>query len=183
MGKKPIVVMLHIKKEQRRLQKHLMQEGISPGTSAIYAALNGGRYPMHSIPGPVGAMEGPSSRHGPVGPMVGPLREQMYLQQQSLLGMSGDGRGPGLPYNRSGPGLGGMTTHGRGGFGRGNGVGGLTNDMHNNHNYNSSSYRIGGGGGVHGMGGRGVGVPLSSSSSLFGNNTNNSHSTRYDKIL
>ena len=204
MGKKPIVVMLHIKKEQRRLQKHLMQEGIPPGPSAMYAALNNGRYPMHSIPGPVGAMEGPSSRHGPVGPMVGPLREQMYLQQQSLLGMGGDRldvRGSGMSYNRSGQGLratmghnggGGYNNHhlglenscrGGGGYGRGNGGSGLINDMHHNHNYNSGSYRmgaVGGGGGVHGMGvnhtmgGRGQGTS-SSSTSLYGNNNNNNN--------
>ena len=180
VGKKPIVVMLHIKKEQRRLQKHLMQEGLPHGSSSMYAAALGGRYPVHGMPGPVGAMEGPSSRLGPVGPMVGPLREQMYLQQQSLLGLGGDPRGQGLAFNRAGHGQGlgatmgygggngggngGYNNHNhlaaennvRGGYGRGNGGGGLNNDLHHNHN-NGGSYRMGGGnvngGNIHGMGG------------------------------
>ena len=181
VGKKPIVVMLHIKKEQRRLQKHLMQEGLPHGSSSMYAAALGGRYPLHGMPGPVGAMEGPSSRLGPVGPMVGPLREQMYLQQQSLLGLGGDPRGQGLAFNRAGHGQGlgatmgygggngggngGYNNHNhlaaennvRGGYGRGNGGGGgLNNDLHHNHN-NGGSYRMGGGnvngGNIHGMGG------------------------------
>ena len=205
MGKKPIVVMLHIKKEQRRLQKHLMSEGLPHGPSAMYAAM-GSRYPMHSIPGPVGTMDGPSSRHGPVGPMVGPLREQMYLQQQSLLGLGGDrldARGQGLPLNRSGQGLGAMMGHGGnnnnggynnhnhlatenmnrgGGYGRGNGGGGgMNNDIHHN-GHNGGAYRMGagGGGGVHGMGGAhpmGERGGTPPSSSLYG--TNNTNKARY----
>ena len=191
--------MLHIKKEQRRLQKHLMQEGLPHGTSAIYAAAalanSNVRYPIHGIPGPVGAMDGgPLSRQGPVGPMVGPLREQMYIQQQTLLGLGGGGdhtRGQGMSYNRSGQGLGAMMSHGGngngynnhqnnnhhymdinntrgGGYGRGNG--GLNNNdmMHHNH-MNGGSYRMGGGGG------RGNGGGMSSPSSYGSNKSRYVH--------
>jgi hypothetical protein len=109
IGKKPIVVMLHIKKEQRRLQKQLMHETIGPSMPHAH---------------------GYNSHHGPVGPMTGPLREQMYLQQQVLLGMGngggrGGGSGPvgpmgyGYPNQRGNPALmrGGMSGGGMAGRG------------------------------------------------------------------
>jgi hypothetical protein len=39
IGKKPIVVMLHIKKEQRRLQKHLLQVPFSSDRDQSYNLL------------------------------------------------------------------------------------------------------------------------------------------------
>ena len=78
------------------------------------------------------------SHHGPVGPMTGPLRDQMYLQQQILLGLApprGGGGGPVGPYDSRMARNMGLGYGGRGGMGGLGGMGamgldGLGDDLH-----------------------------------------------------
>jgi hypothetical protein len=83
IGKKPIVVMLHINKEQRRLQKQLLQEAMIGQPSGIpgqYGFMSGGSGPAY-----------PSVSHlaplnGPVGSM-GPIHAQLLAGRTTLKGL------------------------------------------------------------------------------------------------